>query len=135
VPFAAYRLDHHAGVELAAIDAHRATETAADLEVDSIMVLRARRGGTGSKYVTFRGGLRRAIPFLLVGSGAGEESTTKTDAAETSLFFSILLGFPAWPPEAAPFRSRWPNRRPKPPLLAHNVLLRCAAGCGPPAAL
>src|SRR5580693_2002800 len=32
--------------------------------VDSMMVLRARRGGTGSKYVTLRGGLRRAIPFL-----------------------------------------------------------------------
>ncbi len=30
-------------------------------------VLRGRRGGTGSKYVTLRGGLRRAIPFLLVG--------------------------------------------------------------------
>jgi hypothetical protein len=29
-------------------------------------VARARRGGTGSKYVTFRGGLRRAIPFLVV---------------------------------------------------------------------
>jgi hypothetical protein len=38
-------------------------------KVDSIMVLRARRGTTGSKYVTFRGGLRRAIPFLLVGQG------------------------------------------------------------------
>ena len=38
--------------------------------VDSMMVLGARRGGTGSKYVTFRGGRRRAIPFLLVGSGA-----------------------------------------------------------------
>ena len=35
----------------------------------SMTVLRARRGGTGSKYVTFRGGLRRAIPFLLVRSG------------------------------------------------------------------
>jgi hypothetical protein len=35
-----------------------------------MMVVGARRGGTGSKYVTFRGGLRRAIPFLLVGSGA-----------------------------------------------------------------
>ena len=32
-----------------------------------MMVLRARRGGTFSKYVTLRGGLRRAIPFLLVG--------------------------------------------------------------------
>src|SRR5258705_9444943 len=38
--------------------------------VDSMMVLRARRGGTGSKYVTLRGGLRRDIPFLLLRSGA-----------------------------------------------------------------
>jgi hypothetical protein len=34
-----------------------------------MMVLRAWRGRTGSKYVTLRGG-RRAIPFLLVRSGA-----------------------------------------------------------------
>src|SRR6266705_4063968 len=39
--------------------------------VDSMMVLRARRGGTGSKYVTLRGGVRRAIPFLLVRSQVG----------------------------------------------------------------
>jgi hypothetical protein len=32
VPFAAYRPDHRAGVELATIDAHRAAEAAADLE-------------------------------------------------------------------------------------------------------
>ena len=41
--------------------------------VDSMMVLRARRGATGSKYVTLRGGLRRAIPFLLVRSGCGAQ--------------------------------------------------------------
>jgi hypothetical protein len=49
-PFAWYRPDHRAGVELATIEAHRAAEAAADLDVDSMMVLRARRGGTGSKY-------------------------------------------------------------------------------------
>src|SRR5215469_2968354 len=32
VPFAGYRSDHHAGVELAAIDAHRAAKAAADVE-------------------------------------------------------------------------------------------------------
>src|SRR5205823_360739 len=32
VPFAGYRPDHRTGVELAAIDAHRAAEAAADLE-------------------------------------------------------------------------------------------------------
>src|SRR4249920_2779080 len=32
VPFAGHRPDHHAGVELATIDAHRAPEAAADLE-------------------------------------------------------------------------------------------------------
>jgi hypothetical protein len=31
VPFAERRPDHHAGVELATIDAHRAPEAAADL--------------------------------------------------------------------------------------------------------
>ena len=41
---------------------------------NSIMVLRARRGGAGSKYLTLRGGVRRAIPFLLVRSaGAGRK--------------------------------------------------------------
>src|SRR5208283_1909032 len=39
--------------------------------VDSMIVLRDRCGGTGSKYVTLRGGVRRAIPFLLVWSGRG----------------------------------------------------------------
>jgi hypothetical protein len=48
-PFARYRLDHRARIELAAINPHRATEAAADLEVDSITVLRARRGATGSE--------------------------------------------------------------------------------------
>ena len=37
--------------------------------VDSMIVLRARRGGTGSKYVTLRGGLRKAIPFLSLAQG------------------------------------------------------------------
>jgi hypothetical protein len=32
VPFTRYRPDHHAGVELAAIDAHSAAEAAADFE-------------------------------------------------------------------------------------------------------
>ena len=49
VPFAGHRPDHRAGVELTAIDAHRAAEAGADLDVDSMMVLRARCGGTGSK--------------------------------------------------------------------------------------
>ena len=61
LPFTGHRPDHRAGIELAAIDAHRAAEAAADIERRSMMVLRARRGGTGSKWVTFRGGRRRAI--------------------------------------------------------------------------
>src|SRR5271169_14934 len=40
-------------------------------KVDSITVLRGRRGGTGSNQVTLWGGLRRAIPFLLVRSRCG----------------------------------------------------------------
>src|SRR5580704_7082193 len=38
--------------------------------VDSMTVLRGRHGGTGSKYVAFRG-RRRAIPSLLVRSKCG----------------------------------------------------------------
>jgi hypothetical protein len=52
VPFVGCGPDHRAGVELAAIDAHRAAEAAADLERrfdDGWVLLRARRGGTGSK--------------------------------------------------------------------------------------
>ena len=49
VPFARYRPDNGARVELTAIDPHRAAEAAADSKVDSMTVLRPRRGGTGSK--------------------------------------------------------------------------------------
>jgi len=69
VPFAGRRPDHGAGVELAVIDAHRAAEARKrrpTSNVDSMIVLGASRGGTGSKYMTMRGGLRRAIPILLV---------------------------------------------------------------------
>jgi ISXO2-like transposase domain len=38
--------------------------------VDSMIVLRAKHGTTGSKYVTFRGGLRRIIPFAPYWSAA-----------------------------------------------------------------
>src|ERR1700730_18733957 len=44
-------------------------------KVDSMTVLRARRGRTGSKYVTLRGGRRRSIPFLLVRSGGCARSS------------------------------------------------------------
>src|SRR5438128_5077935 len=42
--------------------------------IDWRMVLRARRGGTGSTYETLRGRLRRAIPFLLIRSGCGAQN-------------------------------------------------------------
>jgi hypothetical protein len=44
-----------------------------------MMVLRARRGGTGSKYVTLRGGVRRAIPFLLVREALQKPSPSDRD--------------------------------------------------------
>jgi hypothetical protein len=68
--FAGHRADHGAGVELAAIDAHRAAEAAADLErrLDDGVAGEARRNRF--KIRDFRDGLRRAIPFLLAGSGA-----------------------------------------------------------------
>src|SRR6516225_3160045 len=68
-PFARVRADHRAGIKPAAIDTHRAAEAAADLERGLNDGVASRRGTTGSKYVTFRGGLRWAIPFLLVRSG------------------------------------------------------------------
>src|ERR1700737_3708049 len=45
VPFAGYRPDHRARIELAAIDAHRAAEAAADLErrLDNGVAREARR--------------------------------------------------------------------------------------------
>ena len=45
--FAGFRPDHRAGVELAAIDAHRAAEAAADLErrLDDGVARQARRDG------------------------------------------------------------------------------------------
>jgi hypothetical protein len=45
VPFAGYRPDHRAGVELGTIDAHRAAEAAADLErrLDDRVAREARR--------------------------------------------------------------------------------------------
>jgi hypothetical protein len=47
--------------------------------VDSIMVLRARRGGTGAKYLTLRGGRLRAIPDLLVRSSGCARSPIYAD--------------------------------------------------------
>jgi hypothetical protein len=44
-----------------------------------MMVLRARRGGTGSKYVTLRGGLREAIPFLSLAQGVVRRVPNSTD--------------------------------------------------------
>jgi hypothetical protein len=66
VPFAGYRPDHCAGVELAAIDAHRAAEAAADLErrLDDGVAREVRRDRFEIR--DFAGGLRRAIPYLLV---------------------------------------------------------------------
>jgi hypothetical protein len=62
--------DHRAGIELAAIDAHRAAEAAADIErgLDDGVAGKARRNWLEIR--DFPGGLRRAIPFL-PGSGAG----------------------------------------------------------------
>ena len=71
VPFAGYRPDHRAGVELATIDAHRAAEAAADLErrLDDGVAREARQDRF--EISDLRAGLRRAIPFLLVRSRDG----------------------------------------------------------------
>jgi hypothetical protein len=44
------------GVELAAVDGLVQRQRRPTSNVDSMMVLRARRGGTGWQHVTFRGG-------------------------------------------------------------------------------
>src|SRR5258705_3371466 len=63
--------------------------------VDSMIVLRARRGGTGSKYVTLRGGLRRGIPFLLVRSdGCARSSILCGQNGKTVLPACVLPGGP-----------------------------------------
>src|SRR5437660_12135238 len=74
VPFAGYRPDHRPRVELAAIDAHRAAEAAADLErrFDDGVAREARRDRFEIRDL--RGGLRRAIPFLLVRSRCGAQN-------------------------------------------------------------
>jgi hypothetical protein len=68
MPFARFRPDHRAGVEPAAIDAHRAAEAAADLErrFDDGLARQARRDRF--EIGDFAGRRRRAIPFLLVRS-------------------------------------------------------------------
>jgi hypothetical protein len=60
MPFAAYRADHRAGIELAAIDAHRAPEAAADIKGGLDDGVAGESRGDVSKCVTFRGGLWRA---------------------------------------------------------------------------
>jgi hypothetical protein len=62
LPFAECRPYHRAGIDLPASTRIVQRKQRPTSKVDSMMVLRARRGRTGSKYVTFRGGLRRAIP-------------------------------------------------------------------------
>jgi len=58
---------HGTGVELATIDAQSCKRKRRPTSnVDSMMVLRARRGSTGFEIRDFAGGLRQAIPFLLV---------------------------------------------------------------------
>src|ERR1700726_3218565 len=68
-PLAGYRPDHRAGVELAAIDAHRTAEAAADLEgrLDDGVAREARPDRFEIR--DFAGRARRAIRFLLVRSG------------------------------------------------------------------
>jgi hypothetical protein len=73
MPFAGVETDHRAGMKPAIIDAHGAAKAAADFEGGLDHGVRGRRGTTGSNQMTFRGGLRRAIPFLLVGQGEMRE--------------------------------------------------------------
>src|SRR5260370_33944638 len=64
--------------------------------VDSMMVLRARRGGTGSKYVTLRGGGRLGASLHLVLSGGGGRVATSLRQNDPVLLGVALVtvGFP-----------------------------------------
>ena len=69
MPFSGLRPDHRAGVELAAIDPYRAAEPAPDLECGLDHGVAGEAWGAGLEIRDFPGGMRRAIPFLLVGRG------------------------------------------------------------------
>jgi hypothetical protein len=74
--------------------------------VDSMMVLRVRRGGTGSKYVTPWGGVRRAaIRQLYMGGPAGRaycaDRLEKFPLVQTGRTAAVALSAAAWPHTAA----------------------------------
>jgi hypothetical protein len=75
LPFARYRPDHRARVELATIDAHRAAEAAADIErrLDDGVARQARRDRL--EIGDLRGGRLRVIPVLLVRSNGCARSS------------------------------------------------------------
>jgi hypothetical protein len=64
VPFAGYRPDHRAGVELAAIDAHRAAEAAADLKrrLDDGVAREARQDRFEIRDFAGRGAAGHSVP-------------------------------------------------------------------------
>jgi hypothetical protein len=72
VPFGGLRPDHRIGIELTAIDAHRAAEAAADLErrFDDRVARQARQDGLEIRDFPGRAAADHSV-ILLVGSGAG----------------------------------------------------------------
>src|SRR4029077_2274313 len=64
VPFAGYRSDHRAGVELATIDPHRAVEAAAGLvrRIDDGVARQARRGRFGTGDFAGRAAAGHSVP-------------------------------------------------------------------------
>jgi hypothetical protein len=132
LPFAGHRSDHRAGIELAAIDALVQRKRRPTSNVDSMTVLRARRGGTGSmNQVTLRGRLRLAIPFLLVRSGwcaklypMWDETVrpacvlplekgipNATGGPSTAILFDVRRAY-SWP-EVSIVRQHWLSRLPR----------------------
>ena len=70
VPFAANGPDHRTGVELAAIDAHRAAEAAADIERRFDDGVPGETPRNRLEIGDFPGQAAAAIPFLFLGSSA-----------------------------------------------------------------
>src|ERR1700682_6398052 len=90
VPFAGYRPDHRAGVELATIDAHRAAEAATDLEcrLDDGVARQARRDRFEIRDFAGRAAAGHSVPPRSVRVRCAKFSTSMWD--ETVLPARVL---------------------------------------------
>jgi hypothetical protein len=77
MPFAGYWPDHRSRIDLTTINANCAAEASFDVELDSMIVLRAKRGTTDSKYMTLPGaGCGGSFLSLYIGQRPSARWTT-----------------------------------------------------------